>query len=195
VPIVLGVQAEFPKTAGGRLVVARATVEHVVVHFVGLAIRRIRGRHAAIVWPCAAVHRIRQVSDYFDDLLQRLGSDLPKPPGDDVMAVAHHKVAAGNQIRQLAKKNDIMALVAAGSIADSRYEANRALGRKPNQRRTLPRNNTAYVISTVRRPEEVTTLRRIYWRRFLSCWSKRFAGSAGALPRRKGYCRRGCHKP
>jgi deoxycytidylate deaminase len=39
---------------------------------------------------------------------------------------------------------------------------NRALGRKPNQRRSLPLNNTAYVISTVRRPEEVTTLRRIY---------------------------------
>src|SRR5206468_12511878 len=46
--------------------------------------------------------------------------------------------------------------------ANLRYEGNRALGRKPNQRRSLPINNTAYVISTVRRPEEVTTLRRIY---------------------------------
>jgi len=88
-----------------------------------------------------------KVSDYFDDLLQRLGSDL-KPEGDDARAIAHHKIAAGNQIRQLAKKNDIMALVAAGVIANLRYEANRALGRKPNQRRSLPLNNTAYVIST-----------------------------------------------
>jgi hypothetical protein len=107
-----------------------------------------------------------QVSDYFDDLLQRLGSDLLKPAGDDPKAIALHKIAAGNQIRQLAEKNDIMALVAAGVIANLRYEANRALGLKPTQRRSLPRNNTAYVISTVRRPEEVTTLRRIYGKAF-----------------------------
>jgi hypothetical protein len=102
-----------------------------------------------------------QVSDYFDDLLNRLGSDL-KPQGDDPKAIAHHKIAAGNEIRRLSEKNDIMALVTAGVIADIRYETNKALGRKPNQRRSLPLDNTAYVISTVRRPEEVTTLRRIY---------------------------------
>lgn len=102
-----------------------------------------------------------QVSDYFDDLLSQLGSDL-KPEGDDAIALALHKISAGNKIRQLAKKNDTMALVAAGAIADLRYEVNRTLGRKPNQQRSLPLSNTAYVISTVRRPEEVTTLRRIY---------------------------------
>jgi hypothetical protein len=57
-----------------------------------------------------------KISDYFDDLLQRLGSDL-KPSSHDAGAIAHHKITAGNQIRQLAKKNDIMALVAAGAIA------------------------------------------------------------------------------
>lgn len=102
-----------------------------------------------------------QVSDYFDDLLVQLGSDL-KAEGDDAKATARHKIAAGNKIRQLTGKNDIMALVAAGAIADWRNEENKALGRKPNQRRSLPLNNTAYVISTVRRPEEVTALRRIY---------------------------------
>ena len=102
-----------------------------------------------------------QVSDYFDDLLLKLGSDL-KPEGDDAIAIAHHKISGGNKIRQLAKKNDIMALIAAGAIADVRYEMNRTLGRKANQRRSLPLSNTAYVISTIRRPEEVTTLRRIY---------------------------------
>ena len=92
-----------------------------------------------------------QLSEYFDDLLQ-LGSDL-RSEGDDPTAVALHKIAAGNQIRKLTKKNDIMALVAAGAIADVRHERNRRLDRKPNQRRSLPLNNTAYVISTVRRPE------------------------------------------
>ena len=102
-----------------------------------------------------------QVSDYFNDLLLQLGSDL-QPEGTDTTTLADYKIAAGNKIRQLSKKNDIMALVAAGAIADLRKEANRTLGRKPNQRRSLPLSNTAYVISTVRRPEEVTTLRRIY---------------------------------
>src|SRR4051794_6903641 len=51
-----------------------------------------------------------QVSEYFDDLLKQLGSDL-KPQGDEPKAIAHHKIAAGNLIRQLSGKNDIMALV------------------------------------------------------------------------------------
>lgn len=102
-----------------------------------------------------------KVSDYFEDILRQLGSDL-KAEGDDAKSIADYKIAAGNQIRQLAQKNDIMALVAAGVIADLRYEKNRELGRKPNQRRSLPLKDTAFVISTVRRPEEVTTLRRIY---------------------------------
>ena len=102
-----------------------------------------------------------QVSEYFNDLLLRLGSDL-KPLGPDPMSLAQHKISAGNTIRQLAAKHDVMALVASASIADFRYQQNQALGRKAKDRRSLPLNNTAYVISTVRRPEEVTTLRRIY---------------------------------
>jgi deoxycytidylate deaminase len=102
-----------------------------------------------------------QVSDYFNDLLLQLGSDL-SPERDDEPAIAFHKIAAGNKIRQITSQNDIMALVAAGLIADFRKEENKALGRRPNQRRGLPLNNTAYIVSTVRRPEEVTALRRIY---------------------------------
>ena len=100
-----------------------------------------------------------QVSDYFDDLLVQLGSDL-KADGDDAEAIARHKIAAGDKIRQLTDKNDIMALVAAGAIADRRNEENKTLGRK--SRRSVPVTNMAYIISTVRRPEEATTLRRIY---------------------------------
>jgi deoxycytidylate deaminase len=102
-----------------------------------------------------------KVSDYFDDLLVQLGSNL-EPEADDAKSIAHHKISAGNTIRRLAGNNDVMALVSAGAIADLRCAGNRALGRKPNQRRSLPLNSAAYVISTVRRPEEVATLRRIY---------------------------------
>jgi deoxycytidylate deaminase len=102
-----------------------------------------------------------RISDYFDDLLLQLDSNL-MPERNDAIAVAYHKIAAGNKIREITKKNDIMALVAAGAIADLRYQENKALGRKPHKRRSLPLNNTAFIVSTVRRPEEVTTLRRIY---------------------------------
>ncbi len=102
-----------------------------------------------------------KVSDYFNDLLVQLGSDL-KPDGVDAKAIAAHKIAAGNKIRELAKTNDIMALVAAGAIADLRYQTNRTLGKKANERRSQPLNKTAYVVTTIRRPEEVEALRRIY---------------------------------
>jgi deoxycytidylate deaminase len=102
-----------------------------------------------------------QLSDYFDDLLVQLGSDLARRT-DDPAATASHKIAAGNEIRRISKQNDIMALVAAGVIADWRREENKASGRKSNQRRSSPISNSAHIISTVRRPEEATTLRRIY---------------------------------
>jgi deoxycytidylate deaminase len=103
--------------------------------------------------------KLVHLSDYFDDLLVRLGSDL-SAEGNDPAAIASHKIAAGNKIRQLSNKNDIMAIVAAGVIFDWRSEGNKAAGRKP--KRSLPLTNTAYIISTVRRPEEANTLRRIY---------------------------------
>jgi len=103
--------------------------------------------------------KLVHLSDYFDDLLLQLGSDL-SAEGSDPAAMASHKIAAGNKIRQLTNKNDIMALVAAGVIFDWRSEGSKAAGRRP--KRSLPLTDTAYIISTVRRPEEVNTLRRIY---------------------------------
>jgi deoxycytidylate deaminase len=102
-----------------------------------------------------------QISEYFDDLLKHLNSDL-RPERDDALSRASYKIAAGNEIRRLAQKNDVMALVAAGAIADLRRKGNRARGKAAHKCRSLPLDNTAYIISTVRRPEEVTTLRRIY---------------------------------
>ena len=84
--------------------------------------------------------KLVHLSDYFDDLLVRLGSDL-SAEGNDPAAIASHKIAAGNKIRQLSNKNDIMAIVAAGVIFDWRSEGNKAAGRKP--KRSLPLTNTA----------------------------------------------------
>ena len=106
-----------------------------------------------------------KISEYFDDLLRRLGSEL-RPEGEGAAKIARHKIAAGNEIRRLTQKNDVMALAAASVIAQLREGANRGSGLKPNQRLNLPLNKTAFVISTVSRPEEVTTLRRIYGEAF-----------------------------
>jgi deoxycytidylate deaminase len=105
-------------------------------------------------------HKV-QVSDFFNDLLVKRGSDL-QPASSTPADIARYKIAAGNRIRELTGQDDIMALVAAGAIADRRYEENKAKGFIGKQRRSRPLENTAFIISTVRRPEEITSLRRIY---------------------------------
>jgi deoxycytidylate deaminase len=99
-----------------------------------------------------------KLSDYFGDLLVQLGSD-PTPGTGNAAALARHKIAAGNRIRHLTKKNDIMALVAAGAIADAHKGADCG---ESSPETCGPSLNTAHIISTLRRPEEATTLRRIY---------------------------------
>ncbi len=102
-----------------------------------------------------------KVSDFFEELLAELGG-CATPSGDLPKDIALRKIRAGNEIRRLSRQNDVMALVAAGVIADKRRTATQKVGRKQDQKRSLPRSRTAYIISTVRRPEEVTTLRRVY---------------------------------
>ena len=101
-----------------------------------------------------------RLSEYFDDLLVQLGVNV-ESGGESPSDVAAHKIAAGNMIRDKTKKNDIMALVAAGAIADFRMEEHKRQGRKQRATRSIPLSNTAFIVTTVRRPEEVTTLRRI----------------------------------
>ena len=132
-----------------------------------------------------------QVSDYFDDLLLQLGSDLA-PEGDDATAIAHHKISAGNRIRQLAKKNDIMALVAAGAIADVRFEMNRTLGRKPEP--TTQPASEQYGLCYL---DDPATRRSNNFTPHIRRWifpyrSERIARGTGALLVRKGHswCRR-----
>jgi deoxycytidylate deaminase len=102
-----------------------------------------------------------QLSAYFGDLLRQFGAGLSSDH-HDATERARFKIRAGNKLREISGKNDVMALVAAGAIADRRSELARLLGRKAPQGRNRPVENTAFIVSTVRRPEEVSTLRRIY---------------------------------
>jgi deoxycytidylate deaminase len=104
-----------------------------------------------------------KLSDKFDDLLIQLGSPKMEVPKSRAQAMAN-KIDAGNQIRRQTEKADVLALVAAGAIAADRpdeAEATESLAKGVNASPpTRPR--TAHIIVSLKRPEEVDTLRRIY---------------------------------
>jgi deoxycytidylate deaminase len=98
----------------------------------------------------------------FPDLFKLLGKNWGAPTG--AAELARYKIEAGNQIRRLTRCKDILARVAAGLIHNCRAEEVKKGKKKGDQpeewRRPLPR--TAHIIFSLKRPEEVDTLRRIY---------------------------------
>ncbi|MBI3684406.1 MAG: cytidine deaminase [Acidobacteria bacterium] len=92
-------------------------------------------------------HRVR-LSDFFDDLLSQLGSTIRVDHSNPTQR-AKSKILAGNTIREVTSCADVMALFAAGRIA----------GTRPKEQ---PLFKTCHIIATLKRPEEVDTLRRIY---------------------------------
>lgn len=66
---------------------------------------------------------------------------------------------AGSGFRRKVKRGDIFALMAVGAIRERRASC-------PNGRADRPVNNTAYVLRSLKHPEEVATLRDIYGRAF-----------------------------
>ena len=105
-------------------------------------------------------HPIR-LTRVFPDLFKLLGRkwDVPAGPAE----LARYKIEAGNQIRRMTHCQDTLARVAAGLIHNSRAEKadkKKKGDRREEWRRPLPR--TAHIIFSLKRPEEVATLRRIY---------------------------------
>lgn len=102
-----------------------------------------------------------RLSEFFPDLFVKLGEEWN--PSTKTAELADYKIDAGNQIRELTKTNEFLALFAASLIADRRAEQPLEQGNedKPeNWKRPL--GKMAHIISTLKRPEEVRTLRRIY---------------------------------
>lgn len=108
-----------------------------------------------------ATNTIR-LSDLFGDLLVKLGETWAPPAA--TAALAKYNIDAGNSIRALTKTNDFLARIAASLIANRRVEEfsrQSGVDESPEKwKRPLPR--TAHLISTLKRPEEAKTLRRIY---------------------------------
>jgi len=97
-----------------------------------------------------------QISDLFQSLLEKLGQKWEAP--GDKSGLASYKIDGGNRIRRLTEQKDVLARVAAGLIAARRFELDAYSPSDSPQ----PMEKTAQIITTLKRPEEVTTLRKIY---------------------------------
>lgn len=114
-----------------------------------------------------------KLSDRFNGLLEKL-SKAPMLSGEDRGQKLSIKIDAGNLIRRSTKKADVLALVAASAILTERPEGEQTVVSVPDQEAppkessssphsdSLPVPRTAHVIVSLKRPEEVETLRRIY---------------------------------
>lgn len=92
---------------------------------------------------------VLRVSSFISETVKSLGLGLPlpsKPESDRLKAY----MDAGNEIRKQANRCDFFALVAASRLSSSRKE------------QSEPLNRVAHIILTLKRPEEVETLRKIY---------------------------------
>jgi hypothetical protein len=94
-------------------------------------------------------HEVK-LSEEFEDLAVKLGIEVADE--STIVGQMWQKIRLGNEIRRRTSRSDILALVAAASI-----EATRPEDREPM---ALPK--TAHVIVSLKRPEEVATLRRLY---------------------------------
>ena len=102
------------------------------------------------------------LSGYFEDLLLQLDPN-PPPVSNSPFEEALNKINAGNRIRELAGQDDTLALVAAGAMADQHLQLpNEGVLEEDEQWQPQPLHRTVHIVVSLKRPEEVDTLRRIY---------------------------------
>lgn len=109
-------------------------------------------------------YRLNQVrlSDHFDQFCRELGISFKKVPPTNQSALAHEKIRIGNEIRNRSGLMDALGLAAAATICDTRLTKGRARKSSSDPLVLEPMEKTAHVICTLKRPEEVESLRRIY---------------------------------
>jgi len=100
-------------------------------------------------YDCNVVHLSSRFDEIADDL--RITTELP--PGGSEFERMKRKIGLGNAIRAKSKKDHVMALLAAAEIHGFRTTQGDA---------TAPLPKTAHIIVSLKRPEEVECLRRIY---------------------------------
>jgi deoxycytidylate deaminase len=100
-------------------------------------------------------HEVK-ISDYFEEFSEKLGLQVPETPGvNEKEKASWRKIRLGDLIAERTRQKDILALVAAAAIEDSRQPSS-------DPKDPLPVSKTAHVIVSLKRPKEVETLRRVY---------------------------------
>ena len=94
-----------------------------------------------------------QLSASFPDTCQALGLNIAFSGETELSRIDSH-IRAGNAIRSATQRNDICALLASSKIYSTRQQT---IPNEPEANR-----RAAYLIISLKRPEEIETLRRIY---------------------------------
>lgn len=94
------------------------------------------------------------------DLIQELPAfrNLPKSPEDKRI---RERMTAGNTFRQKMERGDALAVLGMGAIREKRQSLSKA--EEPD----TPRDSVAYIIRSIKNPEEVKTFRKIYGPAFI----------------------------
>jgi hypothetical protein len=97
------------------------------------------------------------------DLLLKLDLGIEISEADEYQRIKT-RMDAGNRARELANRDDFLAIAATSRIHQGRRWNSDSGGREPKPR-------TAYILDSLKRPEEVALLRRIYGTGFFSSGS------------------------
>ncbi|MBK9262399.1 MAG: hypothetical protein IPM54_21675 [Polyangiaceae bacterium] len=97
----------------------------------------------------------------------KLIDKLPAPAPKELARVDQRyarKMDAGNEFRKLLQRKDALALLGVAAIRNARYQAHQPLD-KNNMDRPIER--CAYILHSLKTPDEIKTLRRVYGNNFL----------------------------
>jgi deoxycytidylate deaminase len=94
-----------------------------------------------------------QLSDWFGESIERLGFQHALPTEPEYERIAS-RISAGNKIRATTGRQDILALIAASKIFSTRE-----IGEDENP---IAHKRRAHILVSLKRPEEVESLRKIY---------------------------------
>jgi deoxycytidylate deaminase len=93
------------------------------------------------------------ISDWFPESAERLGLPLEVAAEPEIARIVSN-IEAGNKIRSATERPDVFALLAAAKISSARsVDAND---------NPIAQNRTAHLLASLKRPEEVESLRKIY---------------------------------
>lgn len=100
-----------------------------------------------------------KLSQYFEELALQLGITVTAPASTSNKLTMWRKIQLGNAICKTLGSEASLALLATSVIESTRERSDDKTNR---QSEALPKPKTAHIVVSVKRPEEVSTLRRIY---------------------------------